>query len=271
MSGLRSAASQGRRMRLAVSVATMAVALGVGTAAAASTITFDSLITQPSSVPPPVDLGIALDYENNDPPGEPDALYTQGFAFGGRTQGVTGSGSTKLGLGIVTDPSLCPSLGGTACADNGTQTLSFDVAASMVKTDASLFSFTSFDASQAFQDDTACPTCNDGIGLQNAILLSVIGFSGSTLVAQQTFTLAYGYQTYSLVGPGWSSLDRVVFQPLDAFGIPGIKDVTPCCTLALDNLQVQAPAAVVPEPSTMLLLGGGLALLATRRFRRERR
>lgn len=226
----------------------------------ATTITLDELITQPPGAVPPVDVGpgLALDYETPEvPPGPPDAFYTQGFAFGGRTAGVTVPAYSRPGFGIVIDPAVCGSFG-TACADNGTRFLAFDIAASVVRMDLGAFSVVSFSASQAYEDDTACPDCNEGIGIQNAQFVQVNGFNGGALVARETFALSFAFQSFALLDPGWANVERVVFQPLDAEGNPGIADVNPCCTLALDDIRTHA----VTEPAPLLLLGTGLAVLA---------
>ena len=166
---------------------------------------------------------------------------------------MTGDAPTKPGFGIVTDPSFCLTVG-TACVDNGTRTLAFDIAASMTRVDFSLFAVYSFSASQAYEDDTVCPECGEGVGLQNVKLLAVSGFSGETLRARETFEIAYGYQTFHLTDPKWRNVDRVVFQPLDSGGAPGIADVTPCCTVVLDDIEVAGP------PSPPMISEGGVVL-----------
>jgi MprA protease rhombosortase-interaction domain-containing protein len=237
--------------------------------AQADTITFDGPISQPAGAPAPVDLGFALDYETPDDPGvPPEAFYTQGFAFGGRTAGVVDPAPTKPGFGIVYDPAVCTPFG-TDCVDNGTQTLAFDVAASMTREDFGLFSIASFSASQAYSDPASCVDCGE-FGLQNAEFLRVFGFNAGTLLVQQTFELDYGFETYLLLGSGWSALDRVVFQPLNGAGAPGMSgipdapDADSCCTAVLDNIEVDA-TSTVPEPAAVLLLASGLVGFAVRR------
>jgi len=250
-------------------LASLTVAFSTMQPVKADTITFDVLITQPAGAPAPVDLGFAWDYETPDEPlVPPEAFYTQGFAFGGRTAGVTLSDLTKPGIGIVYDPSACLPFG-TACADNGTKTLAFDVAASMTREDFGLFSILSFSASQAYSDPAACSDCGE-FGIQNAEFLRVFGFNAGTLLAQQTFEISYAFQTFLLLDPSWSAVDRIVFQPLDAAGAPGMSgnpgapDEDSCCTAVLDDIQVQA-TTTVPEPAAALLLAAGLVGLAVRR------
>ena len=216
-------------------------------AANAAAIHFDGAITQPATAPAPVDLGIALDYETPDvPPGPPEAFYTQDFAFGGRTEGVTGDIPTKPGFGIVIDPSFCLMVG-TACIDNGTRTLAFDIAVSMTREDFSPFSIYSFSASQPFEDDTVCPECAEGVGIQNVEILTVFGFREGTLVVEQTFEPTYGFRTFTLTDPKWMAVDRVVFQPLDGEGVAGIANVNPCCTVVLDNIELSVPTPAISD------------------------
>ena len=123
----------------AILLGVLVTMLGSASPTDATTITFDDVISQPAGAVPPVDVGpgLALDYETPwVPPGPPDAFYTQGFAFGGRTEGVTVASTTRPGFGILIDPTVCLGFG-TACADNGTRFLAFDIAASLVREDFS--------------------------------------------------------------------------------------------------------------------------------------
>src|SRR5262245_21276409 len=98
------------------------VLLGASRPAHAEFITFDGTITSP--IPPSSSLpGFTLNYVTPVPPGGPVALFTQGFAFGGATNGVTGAGNTTPTLNLVLDSTLCPAFLGIPCVSNGSRVL----------------------------------------------------------------------------------------------------------------------------------------------------
>ena len=109
-----------------------------------------------------------------------------------------------------------------------------------------------------------CPECAEGVGIQNVELLTVFGFNAGALTVQQTFEISFGYRTYTLTGPGWSAVDRVVIQPLDGDGLPGTANVNACCTVVLDDIVVDG------GPPTPRISEGGVVLATRRRHGYER-
>lgn len=255
-----------RRLSLVALLA--AVMIGRADRAGATAITFDSVITasvagQPTPIP-----GIPGFIDEYMPLAlNSSAFTTQGFTFGSFVAG-TPNPTVVAGLGIMLDPSLCPSDFATDCASNTTHYLAASLLFSMSMTTLpSVFGISSFDASRLLADDTLCPTCNANLGVENAGRLQVYGLRSGAVVAQQTFTLSYGFQNYLLNNDAdWANVGRVVFRPLDANGVAGVPGVDGCCHFALDNIQ----ASPVPEPASIVLLGTGLAALIGRARRRTR-
>ncbi len=247
-----------------VAVASALVCLG-SVPALAATITFDSPITttlpgQPTSFDP---LGRVNEYV----PAAANAitLTTQGFNIGTFTNGVPNT--PVAGVAISLDPAWCPPDNGSNCVDNGTDYLAFALAISFSSATNSPFPLTSFAASSLLETNNPCPDCNLGLGLFNAAQVRVYGFRAGQIVAQQVFALGYGFQNFfTNSDPDWMNLGRVVFEPLDAGGAPGLAGINGCCFMALDDITT---SAAVPEPASVFLLGTGLASLLYRRRRRS--
>lgn len=101
----------------------------------------------------------------------------------------------------------------------------------------------------------------------NAVLLPA-GSGWTTL----TFSLAPG-DVVPLLGPldaalGGATEVRFFHNPAFGFGGPGVGGPPIAATIGLDNITA---VAVVPEPATLLLVGGGLLLLPLVARRRARR
>jgi hypothetical protein len=233
----------------------------VGIPAAASTITFDNPIEIPPGAPPPQDEGVGFEYDNFPfaTPSIPDAFFTQGYAFGGRT-GVPSvlPGPTEVGLGLIYDPSVCPLLALTNCIDNGTDWLGAGQPFSLIRQGGvSNLALFSFQASQVWEmppDPILCPPSE--ADCQNAVTLEVYGLRGGVVVAFNSFALSYGFQTFALTDPedDWANVARVVFNPLSAPGQPGV--------VAVDNI-------LVPEPTSLTMLATGLLGVTIRRRQRR--
>jgi hypothetical protein len=152
---------------------------------------------------------------------------------------------------ILLDPAPCAIFAGGPCVDNGTDYLVAEQPSSLIQAPG-VFSLSSFEASQVFGPTGPCDECGT-----DATTLDVFGFFGGFFggvqVAHQAFQLSFGFQTFTLTGPNWGTLSRVIFVPRDATGAWGL--------VAIDNINVSS----VPEPASFLLLGTGIAGLAARR------
>ena len=229
--------------------------LAVGLHASASTITFDNAVAAPLGAPPVEDEGVGFEYKNL-PPGVLDALLTQGYAFGGRTAvppPISLPGNLPVELGLIVEPTLCLLFLPVPCIDNGTNWLAIEQPISLIKeVIPSSLAILSFQASQVFEHPELCAPAD---GCFNAVSLNVYGLRGGAVVASNSFTLSYGFQTFTLTDPegDWGNVGRVVFEPVGAPGQPAI--------LAIDNI-------VVPEPASLTLLAAGLFAVSIRRRRR---
>jgi hypothetical protein len=245
------------RARVVLFAAVVSLVVGVETVQA-DQITFDSAI---SSALPGDPSFCPLCGPGNSPgllfgnPAGPFVFATQGFNFGGSTQGVPpgNADTTRPELAVVDNPSNCPSTLQTTCVSNGTHYLVTAEPFAMLRAaPGGNFAFTSFQASQLFGPG-GCLVCGGpGEVLLNAISVQVTGFNVFTQLVQQTFTLTSAFQTFTLSAPAWANVNRVVFAPLSATGAPSV--------VAIDNINV-----TVPEPASLALLGAGLAGLAIRR------
>ena len=248
------------RQSLIVATALIAIVAGSGQAHAAP-ITFDAAITSAPGQTPDPEL-CALCTAANSPgllyspgQGSPLVFATQGFNFGGSTQGVT-AGTTLPDLAIILDRTRCPATFGTPCASDGTHYLATIDPFGMFSP-GSQFAISSFQASQLFgPGGCPAPNCDQTEALLNATSVQVTGFRGGgvTIVAQETFLLSSIFQTFVLSDPDWMNVSRVVFLPVSATGAP-------VSALALDNIDV----VQVPEPASLVLFATGIAALAARR------
>jgi len=228
--------------------------------AEAAPITFDAQINSPAPGDPafcPLCTPTNSPGLLYSPTNTPLAFSTQGFNFGGSTQGVTAT-TTMPELAIISDPSKCAPVLGTPCPSDGTNYLATVETFGVFAPGVNGFGISSFQASQLFVAGI-CVLCDLGDVLENATSIRVTGFQNGqmNIVAQQTFLLSSSFQTFILSNPNWMNVNRVVFEPLNANGesVSGV---------AIDNIDVTVPVAV-PEPASLLLLATGMAGLAARR------
>jgi len=246
--------------------------LGLTTQAYASSITFDSAITPGANalyIPDPfVDTYIGPD-QGTCPPScagipSPVTFTTDGFTFGGFTLPVT-TFRTKVELNIMNDASLCATTVGAVCASDGSHYLiGGDPFSIFLSSGVTNFGFFGFDATALF-DAKGCPGCSDEGTLFGASFLRVIGVRNGVpgLVADETFALTPGFQSFAVTDPDWGNVSKIVIRPVDANG--DLIDRV----FAMDNLQLSS--SPVPEPASLLLLGTGLAGLVVRRRLKARR
>jgi hypothetical protein len=247
------------RTRLIIFTGVIALFAGVGLAQA-DPITFDFAITSalpgdPSFCP--------LCGPGNSPgllfgnPAGPFVFATQGFNFGGSTQGVPPGNvdTTRPELAIVDNPSNCPSTLQTTCVSDGSHYLVTAEPFGMLRAaPGGNFALTSFQASQVFGPG-GCLVCGGpGEVLLNAISVQVTGFNVFTQLVQQTFTLTSAFQTFTLSGAAWGNVNRVVFAPVNA--------ASDASAFAIDNINV---VTTVPEPASIALVATGLGALVARR------
>lgn len=189
-------------------------------------------------------------------------VTTEGFDF----SATSNTGSARIGA-------CGPGTSSTAArlSYNGTTRLSLTYVGSentgaeysMVSSSGDAFSLLSFDYGEFFE-------IGDFAFDANATSLLVEGIVGGSVVASQTLVLdlnsdgpfgAVDFQT-AVFGAAFTALDSVRITPTSTLGAGGLFAET--AVALIDNVEV----AVIPEPSTALLLGIGLAALARRRGRR---
>ena len=68
---------------------------------------------------------------------------------------------------------------------------------------------------------TRVPTAMTESASRTRELVRASSFNLGAWVAQETFALSFGFQTFMLLDPDWSVVVRVLFQSLDAAGNPG--------------------------------------------------
>jgi hypothetical protein len=171
---------------------------------------------------------------------------TTSFVESGFTLTYTRGGG---GFARIDDPPVCA----PACASNGTNAFySFNTGSlSITGGGAAGFSLTSLDAAQTFTQSNRV--------LDFVITGSLVG--GGTVSSQ--ITTAPGgadvFQTFLLPG---------TFTGLSSVTIAGI-DPYPTLEFSVDNIVLNGGVAAVPEPSTLVLLVGGLGVLGAAARRRR--
>jgi PEP-CTERM motif len=246
---------------ISLSGVALVAALGLGRTAQAATITFDSTITLGANAGGGGQPGFVDDYQTPNPAiFAPDAFRTQGFLFGGYTIPLTG-GRTSPDLNIMLDASQCLAQIGVVCANDGSHYLLGTDPFSMFIEGANM-SMTRFDATGLF-DNAGCTLCDPNGTIFPALFIKVMGVRNgapnSGIVADETFALTSGFQTFVLTDPDWANVSKAIFRPVDANGNVVAR------ILAVDNINA---SSTVPEPASFVLLGSGLLGAIARRRRK---
>jgi hypothetical protein len=207
-------------------------ACGVHTAHAQQVaITFEDTITSP--IPPQAFGDVAIVYETPSDGQPPIAFFTQGFAFGGLTDGFTLEPASAPDLAIVVNSGNCPGVFGFPCVSNGTRYFAGgDEAFSLTAQSGGFFRLTSIDAGPVFPT-AGCPSdCQSGEGAANttATRLFVGGVRGNTLVVVEELTLSADFQTFVLSSPDFANVSRVLFV--------AVNEVDGRSVAAIDNIRL---------------------------------
>ena len=248
--------------------------LGLSQPAQATIITFDQTITPGANATVNSDIpGLIVEYhtpsQQGMPAPNPDTFLTQGFTFGGYTPPVTQS-RTAPELIIMLNALQCPTLIGTSCAHDASNShflIDGGEAFSMFIGGSNFFSLSGFDATGLFPPagcplfiDGVQPGCDDQEVILPALFLKVVGVgAGNVVLGSQTFALTSAFASMVITNPGFTSIQKAIFLPVDAQGNLAGR------IMAIDNINV----AAVPEPASLLLLGTGLVAVVRHRKRKS--
>ncbi len=237
--------------------ALLIAALAASGAASAATITFDGLAESANA---PYLPAFVTQY---------DEFYQSGYSLLGYTTKVGAQVGVDLVGTIVDGTDVANTCSGLTCPTNNATNFYGalnDGGLAVYRTNGTAFNMTSLDASFLATPGTAVPS--------TSAVLVAYAYSGNTLVFQQNFYLpgpaangSYSFSSYAFDAINAAMLVTEV----DIQGFSCAVGTTSCvrsankAQFALDNINVTA----VPEPSTWLLMGLGLAAVGAIARRRR--